>query len=435
MSDRAGSVLLRFAPMIYGPTVLFALGEGAVIPLIPVLAAELGADIAQAALIASFLVVGQLCGNIPAGWTVGRFGERITMAIGGALGLVGAGTMLVAPSTAVLALAVFVVGFCAAIFGLARHSFMTTRVPLSFRARSLALLGGSFRFGMFLGPFVAAALLAIVGDERSAVWFFLGCLVATILLVLLGPDPEAAVPSPARGPAAGRVPSGAAAEESAREDSGEPVTGSIPTSERAGVFRTMWRYRSVLSRLGLAAASLSAVRSARQVVLPIWGLSLGLDAQTIALVVGISGAIDFALFYASGQVMDRFGRLWAALPAMILMGGGFLALSLTHDVDSASMWFAMFAAVLGVGNGLSSGILLTLGADSAPRNDPAAFLGSWRTLTDAGGAVAPLIVSALAAAVSLSVATAAMGVIGILGAAAFVRWVPRFVPRPAKDET
>ncbi|QEV99695.1 MFS transporter [Microbacterium caowuchunii] len=435
MSDRAGSVLLRFAPMIYGPTVLFALGEGAVIPLIPVLAAQLGADIAQAALIASFLVVGQLCGNIPAGWTVGRFGERITMAIGGALGLVGAGTMLVAPSTAVLALAVFVVGFCAAIFGLARHSFMTTRVPLSFRARSLALLGGSFRFGMFLGPFVAAALLAIVGDERSAVWFFLGCLVATILLVLLGPDPESAVPSPARGPAAGRVPSGAAADESAHEDSGEPVTGSIPTSERAGVFRTMWRYRSVLSRLGLAAASLSAVRSARQVVLPIWGLSLGLDAQTIALVVGISGAIDFALFYASGQVMDRFGRLWAALPAMILMGGGFLALSLTHDVDSASMWFAMFAAVLGVGNGLSSGILLTLGADSAPRNDPAAFLGSWRTLTDAGGALAPLIVSGLAAAVSLSVATAAMGAIGILGAAAFVRWVPRFVPGPAKDET
>ena len=41
---------------------------------------------------------------------------------------------------------------------------------------------------------------------------------------------------------------------------------------------------------------------------------------------------------------------------------------------------------------LSSGILLTLGADIAPPNEPAAFLGSWRTLTDAGGAVAPLIV-------------------------------------------
>ena len=76
----------------------------------------------------------------------------------------------------------------------------------------------------------------------------------------------------------------------------------------------MWQYRRVLSRLGLAAASLSSLRSTRQVLLPLWGVSLGLDAQTIALVVGVSGAIDFALFYASGQVMDRFGRLWAAMP-------------------------------------------------------------------------------------------------------------------------
>ncbi len=191
----------------------------------------------------------------------------------------------------------------------------------------------------------------------------------------------------------------------------------------------MWRFRGVLVRLGLAAASLSAVRSARQVVLPLWGVSLGLDAGTIAVVVGVSGAIDFALFYASGQVMDRFGRLWAALPAMVLMGSGFLALSFTHDLASAAMWYALFAAVLGVGNGLSSGILLTLGADIAPPDEPAAFLGSWRTLTDAGGAVAPLIVSALAAVASLSIGVAAMGVIAVLGAAGFIRWVPRYVPR------
>nr|BFF11844.1 hypothetical protein GCM10025699_31470 [Microbacterium flavescens] len=118
-----------------------------------------------------------------------------------------------------------------------------------------------------------------------------------------------------------------------------------------------------------------------------------------------------------------------ALPAMLLMGLGFIALSFTHDLQQSALWFAMFAAVLGVGNGLSSGILLTLGADVAPKTDPAPFLGSWRTLTDAGGAVSPLIVSAIAAAASLAVATGVVGVIGLVGAAAFVRWVPRFVPR------
>lgn len=411
-------VLRRFGPMVYLPTVLFSLGEGAVIPLIPVIASEMGADVAFAALVASALVVGQLCGNVPAGWAVSRIGERFTMVIAGTIAIAAGIGMVFAPSLAVLAASVFLLGFCAAAFGLARHAFMTTRVPLAFRARALSLLGGSFRLGVFIGPFVAAGLLQLFGSEIAAIWFFLGCLVVMVLLVLFGPDPEKTVPraTPIR-----TAP--------LSEDSGEVVTGSIPVTERIGVFRTMWLQRGVLGRLGLAAASLSAVRSARQVVLPLWGLSLGLDSSTIALVVGVSGAIDFALFYASGQVMDRFGRLWAAMPAMLLMGSGFLALSFTHDLESAVLWFGMFAALLGVGNGLSSGILLTLGADVAPKRDPAAFLGSWRTLTDAGGAIAPLLVSGIIALASLPFAAAAMGVIGLVGAGGFLRWIPRFVPR------
>lgn len=411
----ASAVLKKFGPMVYLPTVMFSLGEGAVIPLIPVVASRMGADIALAALISSALVVGQLCGNLPAGWAVSRIGERFTMVIAGIVAIAAGVAMVFAGSPGVLAASVFVLGFCAAAFGLARHAFMTTRVPLVFRARALSLLGGSFRLGVFIGPFVAAGLLQLFGSESAAFWFFLACLVVMVLLVLFGPDPEKTVPVPAAVWQA--------------EDSGEAVSGSIPTIERAGVLRTMWLQRAVLGRLGIAAASLSAVRSARQVLLPLWGISLGLDASTIALVVGVSGAIDFALFYASGQVMDRFGRLWAAMPAMVLMGAGFLALSFTHDVDSAVLWFGMFAAVLGVGNGLSSGILLTLGADVAPKKDPAAFLGSWRTLTDAGGAVAPLLISGVIAVASLPIAAATMGVIGLVGAAGFLRWIPMFVPR------
>ncbi|WP_336629896.1 MULTISPECIES: MFS transporter [unclassified Microbacterium] len=402
--------------MVYLPTLLFSLGEGAVVPLIPVIAASRGATLASAGLIASALVVGQLCGNIPAGWLVSRVGERYTMVIAGALSLIGVVAGALAPSLVVFTVAVFVVGMSAAAFGLARHAFMTTRVPVEFRARALSLLGGSFRAGMFVGPFIAAALLALFHTENAALWFFVVLLVALILLVLFGPDPEAQAAAADRDP--GDV-----------EDTGEAVSGSIPTIERAGVFRTMWRNRGVLGRLGLAAASLSAVRSARQVVLPLWGVSIGLDASSIALVVGVSGAIDFALFYASGQVMDRFGRLWAALPAMVLMGAGFLVLSLTHDASTSVLWFGMIAAVLGVGNGLSSGILLTLGADVAPQSEPAAFLGSWRTLTDAGGAIAPLLFSGIAAISSLAIGAAAMGAIGIIGAIGFLRFIPRFVPR------
>jgi len=418
---RVGTVLWRFGPMIYGPTLLFSIGEGAVVPLIPVIAAHLGAGVALAALVSSALVVGQLCGNLPAGWAVARIGERATMAIGGCFGIAATIGLIAAPNLVTLTIAVFVLGFCAAVFGLARHAFMTTRIPLSFRARALSMLGGSFRLGVFIGPFVAAGLLGVFGDPHAAIWFALICLIGVVLLVLLGPDPEKDAAA-----ALARTEGSPVLE----EDTGEAITGPVRVHEAStGVFRTMWRHREVLLRLGVAAAMLSAVRSARQVVLPLWGVSIGLDAQTISLVVGISGALDFALFYASGQVMDRFGRLWAALPAMLLMGAGFIALAFTHDTPEAAMWFALFAAVLGVGNGMSSGILMTLGADLAPQSDPAAFLGSWRTLTDAGGAAAPLLVSALTALVSLSLATGVIGAIGLVGAFAFLRWIPRYVPR------
>ncbi len=413
-------VLWRLAPMIYGPTALFGLGEGAVIPLIPVIAAQLGADVATAALVAAALVVGQLCGNIPAGWAVARIGERGTMIVAGLAALVGVVAMAFAPVLGVFAASVFLIGMCAAAFGVARHAFMATRVPPVFRARALSLLGGSFRLGMFVGPFVAAALLGIFGDEHAAIWFFGICLVATVVLVAVGPDPEASV--------AARATAGAGASTVTADGRRERPRWQ-PRDPGTGVVRTAMRYRDVLARLGLAAASLAALRSTRQVLLPLWGISIGLDAQTIALVVGLSGAIDFALFYASGQVMDRYGRLWAALPAMLLMSGGFIALAFTHDAAAPDVWFTILAAVLGVGNGLSSGILLTLGADVAPRSNPAPFLGSWRTLTDAGGATAPLVISALTALVSLPLAAGVMGALGLVGALGFARWVPRYSPR------
>src|SRR5690606_4103456 len=134
--------------MVYAPTVLFALGEGAVLPLIPILATQLGADVPLAALVASALVIGQLCGNMPAGWMVAKIGERLTMVFAGVATLAAGAGMLLATALPLFTAAVFLLGFCAAAFGLARHAFMTTRVPIRFRARALSLLGGCFRFGV-----------------------------------------------------------------------------------------------------------------------------------------------------------------------------------------------------------------------------------------------------------------------------------------------
>ncbi len=411
-AENTRRMLWRFAPMIYGPTILFGLGEGAFLPMLPVIAASLGADLSQAALVAAVIVVARMLGNIPAGWAVSRIGERWTMALAAVTALIGIGGVLLARDLTALCISVFAIGLCVAAFGLARHAFMTTRVPLAFRGRALSVLGGSFRLGMFAGPFVAAALIAWTGESLTAAWFFGVCLIGLILLVSIARDPEEELAAAGSLPAAGRVP---AAEHDQRAAD--------------GVLRTMWRSRGILLRLGLSTATLSGMRQARVYLLPLWGVSLGMDAQAISLVVGITGALEFALFYSSGQIMDRWGRLWACVPAMLLMGAAFLGLAFTHDLDHAETWFLVGAVVVGIGNGVSSGILMTLGADVAPPSNPAPFLGSWRILSDAGGAAVPLLITAITAIVSLSFATAVIGAIGLVGAVGFAVYVPRYVPR------
>lgn len=430
MSDTTRGVLGRYGFMVYAPTTLFSFGEGAILPVLPLIASERGADAWLAALIAGCVVFGQVCGNLPGGWLAARAGERVTMIVSGWICLAASVGIAFLPGILPLAVAAFLLGIGAAGFGIARHAFMTTRVPVAFRARALSLVGGTFRLGMFVGPFASAGLVALTGDQHSGVWILGVSLLLVIALVTFGRDPEREF-QPVESDAA-REPTPSVAESAAGEDTGEAITASIGTVEggagRPSIWATIARYRGVLLTLGVAAASLSAVRGARLIVLPLVGAAIGLDAPTISLVVGISGGIEFALFYASGQVMDRFGRLWGALPPMVIMGIAFLAIALTQGVATAPIWYSAFAMLIGVGNGLSSGVLLTLGADTAPRDEPAPYLGAWRTITDAGGALTPLIVSGLTAAFSLAIATGAIGLLALLGAAAFLRWVPRFIP-------
>ena len=185
----------------------------------------------------------------------------------------------------------------------------------------------------------------------------------------------------------------------------------------------------MLARLGTGAALIGAMRATRQVILPLWAVSIGIpDAQT-ALIIGAAGAIDFGLFYASGQIMDRFGRLWSALPSMIGLGAGHLVLAFTHDLETAVPWFIASAIFMSFANGLGSGILMTLGADLADQRNPAPFLGAWRFTGDAGSAVSPLALSALTAAVSIAFASGVLGVVGLIGAGVLLRYVPRYAPR------
>jgi MFS family permease len=396
--------------VVFLPTIVFSMGQFAIIPVIPSLAQDLGSDLGAAALIASMLVVGQLIGDIPSGAVVARIGERRAMIAATGLALVAVVVMLVAAHPAVLGLGVLTLGIAGASFGLARHAFMTSFVPLRVRARALSTLGGSHRLGAVAGPLVGAALLTATGEPASVVILLAVCCFAAATLLLVLRDPAAAM---SRGP-------GTVGEAEVRQ-------------EVIGLWGTLAAQRNVLLTLGIGSAILSGLRQVRQVVLPVWAISIGLDEATTSLIIGGAAAIDFSLFFLGGWIMDRFGRLWAILPCGIGLSVGLIALAFTHDLDARLGWYIGIALFLALSNGLGAGILMTLAADLADPRNPAPFLGAWRFTTDLGGAGAPILVTALTAAFALPVGVFTLGIVGLIGALIMRIYIPRYVSaRPSE---
>ena len=408
------------------PAALFAIGEGAIIPIIPIAADSLGASLAFAGFVASLILVGELIGDVPSGVVVARIGERNAMIGAAVVSVVGLLVCTVAPNAWVLAVGVFLVGVSTAVFALARHAYMTTAIPIQIRARALSSLGGVFRFGYFVGPFIAAGVIHLTGTTQSAFWIHIACCLAAAVVLLVLRDPATGARGFRRPPRASRP---ATANTTDVTEPPADTGAQFVQQEAHGLFRTIRANRAVLLRLGSGAGLIGALRAGRQVILPLWAVSVGLDDSTAALVIGIAGAVDFALFYTSGQIMDRWGRLASALPCMLGLSVSYFLLAWSGHLDARVGWFVAIAIGMSLANGVGSGILMTLGADLAPRGNPAPFLGAWRFTGDFGSAAAPLVISGVTAVASIAIASGVMGVLGLVGAGILLRYVPRYLPR------
>lgn len=394
---RGSQVTLRsIALPAYGPPLLFGIGTGAVAPAVALSARALGASLGTAGLVVAVLGVGQIVGDVPAGALAARIGERRAMLVAVAVASAALVGCLLAPGVAALAASVFVLGLANSVFGLARQTWLSEVVPLHLRARALSTLGGMLRVGMFVGPFVAAPFVRLGGTDAAYALHLVVALAAAVLLLVL-PDLGRPAPGAARRAAA-------------------PVR----------IVTVVRRHRAVLLGLGTAVVLVGAVRASRQAVIPLWADHLGLDPATTSVVYGVSGLLDTLLFYPSGKVMDVRGRAFVAVPSMAVLGLAHLLLPLSGGLPG----LLAVAVLMGVGNGMGAGVVMVLGADVAPPQARAEFLGVWRLFHDAGNAAGPLAVSAVTALVALGPAVAVMGVVGLGAAALLARRLPRVSARP-----
>lgn len=384
-------------PTVYLPAFLFATGLGAVIPQIALTARSFGASLTIAGLAVALRALGTMAFDVPSGAIVARFGQRKALLTATALLVVSLLGCVMSESVWAFALWIFVLGCGWSVWLLARLTYISDVMPSHRRGRALSTMGGAQRIGMFVGPFVGAGAVAHLGFDGAYLVHLLLAFVAGSLLFFVK-DPHAGA---------------------------TPTRRHVPLDLR-GIGR---RHTSVFLTGGVGVLTLGALRASRQVILPLWAESLGLDAVAVGVIFGISSAIDMTLFYPAGSISDRFGRKAVAVPCMTL-----LALGLILIPFAGGFWALVAVAVLlGVGNGLGSGIVMTLGADFSPDRERAAFLGVWHLIGHIGSTSGPLVASGIAA-VSLAAAPMAVGVIGLAGAALVLLKMPeprRFSERQA----
>ncbi|MGH3261753.1 MAG: MFS transporter, partial [Trebonia sp.] len=193
---------------------------------------------------------------------------------------------------------------------------------------------------------------------------------------------------------------------------------------QVGALAMLRAHRRLFATLGLAVLAFGAVRAARQTVLPLWANHIGLGPETTSLVFGIASAVDMAMFYPAGKVMDHFGRLAIAVPSILIIGGSMMALPFTGGVVSLTL----VAMLMSFGNGIGSGVMMTMGADVAPTDSRIRFLSIWRVMSDTGNAGGPVVVSLVATAWTLAAGIVAVGSVGLLAAPGMLAWAPRYSP-------
>jgi MFS family permease len=389
---------------VYIPTVMFSFGQGLLVPILPLYAAEFGGSYALAGFVVAAGWIGTMIGDLPVGMLLKKIGFKLAMMIGGFL--FGGATIALAFAGTPIELIVLrlIAGVGIAFYQISRHAFITHQITPDVRGRAIAVFGGINRIGHFIGPLVGGFVASIF--SLSAAIMVAGAVASLIVIlafVLIR----------------------------------EPASDGSERRRRVldfGVFKEVVTHNPrELAAGGVAQVFAQMIRAGRQIVIPLYAAYVvGLDPAQVGQVVAIAAFIEMFLFVPAGIIMDRWGRKAAAVPSFAIMGAGMLMIPLTGSYVS----LMIVGMVIGFGQGIGSGTMMTLGADLAPPGKAGEFLGLWRLIGDSGHAVAPLAIGAAADVIGLALTGGIVGGVGFLSAgtiSVFVRET-RWRPEPGVPE-
>ena len=380
----------------YLPALMVTLGQGLLVPILPLYVADFGISYLLIGLVLAGEGIGTLIADVPTGMIQRRFGDKQVMMMGMLVKAVSIGLLFFASSIWVVLLLRLITGFGRSMYTVSAHVYITNHVDLGQRGKAISMYGGTFRLGGFIGPALGGLLAGMVGMRATFLAIALVTAVGFVLVALF--------------------------------THGKKNTRRKSADDEHGlhIAAVLQQHKRILASAGTAQVFGQMIRAGRTVIIPLFAAdALGLAVDQIGLIISLSVAVDFSLFMVAGWLMDRYGRKFAIVPCF-----GIQALGMALVPFAASFGGLLFAATLiGIGNGLGSGSMMTLGSDLSPDGSRGEFLGVWRLIGDLGHTGAPLVVGVVADALLLSSAIWVIAGSGLLAASIFTFLVPETLQR------
>ena len=437
---------------------------------------DLHASASIVGLAGSTFALGRLMSSVPAGSFVSRFGYKHAIATGsvamaamsvvvGATGYMGvprndsnlltrattsnASAFLVSspspsplppllssPSPSLISergspIGIFVVSFIC-VFGvglgyglnfIGMHTFLSGNVAKHRRGAAFSCHGGTFRLAGIAFPLIAGAFGSALGLPNALMLTAVFPLAAAALTAAFLPAP---------------LPPSSTTQEKEQVVGKEVDSKVIPLPPQRSprcwsACQLVWDFRRALLSVGVFVTLLSLVRAGREILIPLIAIEQGLGISEISYAQSVSYICGSSMFPLSGIIMDRFGRKRNAAISLCIFALGLVVLSLA---DGSFGMLVLGSATVGLGNGISSGLVMTLGGDLVMQIEDEAkrgpFLGAYKTVSDIGSLLGPILSGALTAEVGTR--GAALMLVGFAGAA--LLWLFFLVKetRPTSEE-
>ncbi len=340
--------------------------------------------------------------NVPAGQLADRRGRKFTLALGGAVTVVGSVLCALAPSYAIFLVARFINGAGAAIVLTGGQIVAADISSPENRGRVMAIYQGVFLSAVAIGAYPGGWMATHIGLSSP---FWANAVLAgvvTVLALLFVPETKPAVLTTAL----------------------TKVSAKLNVRQQLALLVSIPGFLlvSVVSFVNFFARTGGVFN-----VIPLFAEeTIGLRPDQIGLGITLVTITGVVLVYPSGMLVDRLGRKGVIVVSTMIAGTGMVLFALAGSFSA----FLLASAIWGVGAGVSGAAPAAYVADLAPRGMTAPALSIYRTIADFGYVMGPLLLGLLSDLSSSRTALVFTAALLVLSGTTFLLRAPETLPQP-----